>query len=44
MQQKVQEMCKSILDWMAKCLEKGRADKKFSFEGDGYDRALMVMS
>jgi TetR/AcrR family transcriptional regulator, transcriptional repressor for nem operon len=44
MQQKVQEMCKRILDWMADCLEKGRAAKKFSFEGDAYDRALMVMS
>lgn len=44
MQQKVQEMCKSIFNWVAQCLEKGRTAKKFSFEGDAYDRALLVMS
>lgn len=44
MQQKVQEMCKGIFNWVAQCLEKGRAAGKFSFEGDAYDRALLVMS
>ena len=44
MQEKVQEMCKGILSWMAQCLEKGRAAKKFHFEGNAHDRALMVMS
>jgi len=37
-------MCKGILDWMADCLEEGREAGNFSFEGDAYDRALMVMS
>lgn len=44
MQQKVQEMCKRIFEWVAQCLEKGRNAKKFSFEGDPYDKALLVMS
>lgn len=44
MQAKVQEMCGAILQWMARCLEKGRAQQRFHFEGDAYDRALLVLS
>jgi AcrR family transcriptional regulator len=44
LQDKVQEMCRSILDWMAACLEKGRAEGRFVFQGTPQDRALLVMS
>ena len=44
LQDKVQEMCRSILDWMAACLEKGRAEGRFAFQGTPQDRALLVMS
>ncbi len=44
MQQKVQEMCKNILNWMADCLERGRTTGLFHFEGDAFDKALVVMS
>jgi hypothetical protein len=37
-------MCRSILDWMAACLEKGRAEGRFVFQGTPQDRALLVMS
>ncbi|GAA0560352.1 TetR/AcrR family transcriptional regulator [Chitinophaga japonensis] len=44
MQQKVQEMCSTLLQWVAQCLEKGRAHGRFDFEGSAEDRALLVMS
>jgi hypothetical protein len=44
MQEKVQEMCQAILDWMTSCLEKGRAEGCLHFQGEGRDRALLVMS
>lgn len=44
MQQKVQEMCGEILQWTAGCLESGRNKKLFRFQGDAYDRALLVVS
>ena len=44
MQQKVQEMSSAIVAWVARCLEKGRAAKRFHFEGHPYDRALLVVS
>lgn len=44
LQDKVQEMCRSILDWMTACLEKGRAQGRFAFQGTPEDRAFLVMS
>ncbi len=44
MQYKVQEMCRTILDWMAACLEKGRTEGRLSFPGTAQDRALIVQS
>jgi TetR/AcrR family transcriptional regulator, transcriptional repressor for nem operon len=44
MQEKVQEMCRAILEWMTTCLEKGRTEGSLHFQGEGKDRALLVMS
>ena len=44
MQNKVQEMCRTILDSMAASLEKGRTERRLSFTGTAEDRALIVMS
>jgi AcrR family transcriptional regulator len=44
LQMKVETMCRSILDWMTECLEKGQKDKTLQFEGAAADRALLVMS
>ena len=44
LQDKVQQMCRTILDWVEDCLEKGRATGRFSFQGTAEDRALLVMS
>jgi len=44
LQDKVQEMCRLTLDWMTACLEKGKAEGRFAFEGTPQDRALLVMS
>jgi TetR/AcrR family transcriptional regulator, transcriptional repressor for nem operon len=44
MQYKVQEMCRTILDWMAACLEKGRTEGCLAFPGTAQDRALIIMS
>jgi len=44
LQKRVQEMCRAILDWMTDCLEKGKAEGSLQFQGDAYDRALLVMS
>jgi TetR/AcrR family transcriptional regulator, transcriptional repressor for nem operon len=44
MQEKVQRLCEVILDWAAECLENGRRKTLFHFEGDAYNRALLVIS
>lgn len=44
MQEKVTEMSSTFVDWTAGCLERGREKGLFSFEGEAYDRALLVMS
>ncbi|HEX9509684.1 MAG TPA: TetR/AcrR family transcriptional regulator [Puia sp.] len=44
MQDKVQEMCRTILDEVTACLEKGRMEGRLFFQGAGKDRALLVMS
>ena len=44
LQDKVQEMCTIILDWVTRCLEKGRTEGRLSFPGAPKDRALLVLS
>ena len=44
MQEKVQEMCTAILDWVTASLEAGRQAGNLYFAGDASDRALLVMS
>jgi TetR/AcrR family transcriptional repressor of nem operon len=44
MQQKVVEMCETILDWVGRCLEKGREERTLHFHGKAPDRALLLMS
>jgi len=44
LQKKVDTMCRTILDWMTECLEKGQKDKTLQFEGSAADRAPLVMS
>jgi AcrR family transcriptional regulator len=44
LQEKVTGMSSTFLDWTAGCLEKGRESGLFRFDGDAYDRALLVMT
>ncbi|MDO6430128.1 TetR/AcrR family transcriptional regulator [Flavitalea sp. BT771] len=44
LQKKVETMCRTILEWMTECLEKGRKEGCMRFEGAAADRALLVMS
>ncbi|ASZ09788.1 TetR family transcriptional regulator [Chitinophaga sp. MD30] len=44
MQLKLKEMGNIIIDWVANCLENGRKNNYFHFQGDAQDRAYMVMS
>lgn len=44
LQDKVRELCCTILDWMTACLEKGRGEGRLSFQGAAGDRALLVIS
>jgi len=44
MQEEVQHMSKDVLEWITLCLENGRKKQLFHFEGDAYDRALLVVS
>jgi AcrR family transcriptional regulator len=44
LQKKVDTMCRTILDWMTECLEKGQKDKTLQFGGTAADRALLVLS
>jgi AcrR family transcriptional regulator len=44
MQQKVVQLCETILDWVANSLEKGREEMSLHFHGKAKDRALLLMS
>ncbi|MRG48469.1 TetR family transcriptional regulator [Chitinophaga sp. SYP-B3965] len=44
MKAKVQEMGNVIVSWITGCLENGRAGKRFHFEGEAYDRALLIIT
>jgi AcrR family transcriptional regulator len=44
LQDKVQDMCSLILDWMGECLDNGRQTGHFHFSGEPADKALLVMS
>ncbi|SEW43454.1 transcriptional regulator, TetR family [Chitinophaga sp. YR573] len=44
MQEKVQHMSEDVLEWVTLCLENGRKKQLFHFEGDAYNRALLVVS
>jgi len=44
LQEKVTGMSSTFLDWTAACLENGRKKALFRFDGDPYDRSLLVMS
>ena len=44
MKAKVQEMGSDIVNWLTTCLENGRANRRFHFEGEAYDRALLLIT
>jgi AcrR family transcriptional regulator len=44
MQEKVREMCKVLLDWVADSLERARKERKVRFKGPAADRAALVLS
>ncbi len=44
LQEKVTGMSSTFLNWTSECLEKGREKGLFHFDGDAYDRALLVMT
>lgn len=44
MKEKVQEMGNVIVNWITACLENGRAHQRFHFEGEAYDRALLIIT
>jgi TetR/AcrR family transcriptional regulator, transcriptional repressor for nem operon len=44
MQEKVQQMSKDVLEWVTICLENGRNKQLFHFEGEAYNRALLIVS
>jgi AcrR family transcriptional regulator len=44
MKTKVQEMGNDILNWLTALLESGREKKLFHFEGEAYDRALILIT
>jgi TetR/AcrR family transcriptional repressor of nem operon len=44
MQEKVQQMSNDVLEWATLCLENGRKKNLFHFEGEAYDRALLVVT
>jgi AcrR family transcriptional regulator len=44
MQERVQQMSEDVLRWTASCLENGRNRGLFHFEGEAYNRALLVIS
>lgn len=44
MKAKVQEMGNTILNWVTTCLENGREHQRFHFEGEAFDRALLIIT
>ena len=44
MQEKLREMSTDMLEWLTTCLENGRTNQLFHFQGIAYDRALLVIS
>jgi AcrR family transcriptional regulator len=44
MQEKVQIMSEDVLDWATLCLENGRQRGLLHFEGEAYNRALLIVS
>jgi len=44
MQEKVKELCSTIIEWVEFCLEKERKEGRMRFEGTAADRALLVVS
>ncbi|SFM68287.1 transcriptional regulator, TetR family [Chitinophaga sp. YR627] len=44
LQEKVTEMSAAFANWTSQCLENGRKKGFFAFDGDAYDRALLVLS
>jgi AcrR family transcriptional regulator len=44
LQERVTAMSATFLNWTANCLENGREKGLFRFEGEAYDRSLLVMS
>lgn len=44
LRKKADDLNDAILDYLATCLEKGRKDGHFDFQGDATDRALLAMS
>jgi TetR/AcrR family transcriptional regulator, transcriptional repressor for nem operon len=44
LQDKVTGMSAAFADWTANCLENGRKRGLFAFDGEAYDRALLVLS
>ncbi|MBW8687464.1 TetR/AcrR family transcriptional regulator [Chitinophaga rhizophila] len=44
LQEKVAAMSAAFAEWTAQCLENGRKKAIFFFDGDPYDRALLVLS
>lgn len=44
MQMKVRTMGQDLLAWLTSCLQQGREKELFSFSGEPYDRALLIIS
>lgn len=44
LQEKVTGMSAAFADWTAQCLDNGRKKGLFQFDGEPYDRALLVLS
>ncbi|MCF6408062.1 TetR/AcrR family transcriptional regulator [Chitinophaga filiformis] len=44
LQEKITDLSGAILKWTSGCLEKGREKGLFRFEGEAYDRALLVIT
>lgn len=44
MKVKVQEMGTDIVNWLCATLEQGKANGRFYFEGEAYDRALLLIT
>ncbi|SCC06691.1 transcriptional regulator, TetR family [Chitinophaga costaii] len=44
MQEKVEQMCAEIIQWLTQVLQRGREKKRVMYEGRPYDRALLVIA